>query len=288
MKKKNNKAVKDKTISSLRTKIHNLEVDPHSGSLNGSKCRMFKKWIESVPKDRLEFFLLNFGTSNWKLICDLIHPNPKKHFQCKYFQNAVFENKNDDQVIDENNKKLPKNSLVYQAKRANKENIVGLLQKYPYLSECYSYLRKKLLTIDDNNDRGNVNNRGRGGRRGRYRGGYGQYRGGFGGAINNDNSMDGIESKIKSLICLGFSRHEALCGLSKNYLNVENAAEWLFDENNKNSCTDIQEKSYYQYDYKKKMDEAIPAEAKHILAENAPLEDVLWFVLYEFVILFVM
>eukprot|EP01083_Nonionella_stella_P237588 833339_1 len=27
---------------------------------------------------------------------------------------------------------------------------------------------------------------------------------------------------------------------------------------------------------KKKMDEAIPAEAKHILAENAPLEDVLW------------
>ena len=272
MKKKNNKSVKDKTISSLRTKIHNLEIDPHNGSLNGAKCRMFKKWIESIPKDRLEFFLLNFGTANWKLICDLIHPNPKKHFQCKYFQNAVFENKNDDKVIDKDNKKLPKKSLVYQAKRVRKENIVELLQQYPYLSECYSYLRKKLLTIENDQPQQRQQQQ----QQQRRQRGYNQYRGGFGGEINNDRSLEGIELKIKSLVSLGFSRHEALCGLSSNVLNIESAAEWLFDENNRNKCKNISENTYYQYDYKKQKDNAIPAEAKHILAENAPLEDVLW------------
>ena len=215
----------------------------------------------------MEFFLLNFGTANWRTICDLIHPSPKKHFQCKYFQDAVFEHPNPDKVIDENNAKLPKDSLVYQAKRANKENIVGLLQQYPYLSECYSFLRKKLLKLDDD-DNGNNNRR-------RHRG-HNLYQGGFGGDINYDRSMEGIEAKIKNLECLGFSRHEALCALSTNNLNVEFAAQWLFDENNKERCTEINAASYYEYDFKKKMDEAIPAEAKHILAENAPLEEVLW------------
>jgi len=88
--------------------------------------------------------------------------------------------------------------------------------------------------------------------------------------------MEGIESKVSTLECLGFSRHEALCALSKNNLNVEFAAQWLFDENNKDLCNGIDAATYYEYDFKKKMDMAIPAEAKHILAENGPLEDILW------------
>eukprot|EP01083_Nonionella_stella_P145328 455153_1 len=211
---------------------------------------MFQKWIENIPSNRLEFFLLNFPTANWKSICDLVHPSPKKHFQCKYFQNAVFCNKNDDAVIDENNEKLPKKSLVYQAKRANKSNIVELLQKYPYLSECYSYLRKKLLTIEDAG--GNANN------------------------PRAQDSMENVEMKVRCIENLGFTRHEALVALSRHHLNIEAAAEWLFDGNNKDSCANVDETTYYRYDYKKKMDEAIPPEAKHILAENAPLEDVLW------------
>eukprot|EP00485_Elphidium_margaritaceum_P010995 CAMPEP_0202698592 /NCGR_PEP_ID=MMETSP1385-20130828/11867_1 /ASSEMBLY_ACC=CAM_ASM_000861 /TAXON_ID=933848 /ORGANISM="Elphidium margaritaceum" /LENGTH=839 /DNA_ID=CAMNT_0049355345 /DNA_START=73 /DNA_END=2592 /DNA_ORIENTATION=+ len=291
-KEKNPKAVKDKTISTLRTQIHNLEVEPHSGSLNGAKCRMFLKWIQNIPKDRLEFFLLNFGTANWKLICDLIHPNPKKHFKCDYFQPAIFEPQNgDDAGIADNNAQLPIDSLVYQAKRVNKDNIVALLHAHPYLSHCYSYLRKRLLSVGANNDdnngddedgnveqsKRNKNNRKRG-RRGGINAprGYNQYRGGFGGAINSDNTLEGIEQKIKNLMYLGFTRHEALCALSTNVLNVESGAEWLFDENNREKCKTIASSTYFDYDLASQKDAAIPSEAKHILAENAPLEDILW------------
>lgn len=84
--------------------------------------------------------------------------------------------------------------------------------------------------------------------------------------------------KVKSLETLGFTRHEALCALSRNRLNIEFAAMWLFDPdaNNKQKCTEIDASEYFVHDVWAQRDAAIPAEAKHILAENAPLEDILW------------
>jgi len=235
-KQKKRASVRDKTLTELRTTIHNLEQDPHPGSLNGSKCRFLLKWINTVPQERLEFFLLNFGTANWKIICDLIHPKPSRDFQCDYFQKAVFEG------TDGTN--LPENSLVRRAQMATKDNIVDLLQQYPYLSQCYSYLRRKLLPSVDQQQQS---------------------------AVGQDT-----ESKVQSLISLGFSRHEALCALNRNYLNLQNAAEWLFDENNKAQCTGVDAASYYRHDMMAQRDQAIPAEAKHIISENAPLETVVW------------
>jgi hypothetical protein len=161
MKAENSKAVKNKTLSALRTSIHNLELEPHGGALNGSKCRMFLQWIRSIPKERLEFFLLSFGPENWRQICDLVHPSPSKDFKCDYFQRAVFEGLDDE--------KLPENCLVRRAQSATTENIVELLQQFPYLSECYSFLRKRLLPSAEQEDAGH-----------------------------------GTESKVRSLVSLGF------------------------------------------------------------------------------------
>lgn len=65
--------------------------------------------------------------------------------------------------------------------------------------------------------------------------------------------------------------HEALCGLTTNHWNVQNGAVWLFDEeiNNKENCKNMEIKD-------PKKENEIPAEAKHILCENACLEDILW------------
>ena len=81
---------------------------------------------------------------------------------------------------------------------------------------------------------------------------------------------------MQSLVSLGFSRHEALCALTRNYLNIDASAEWLFDANNKASCGGVDAASYFRHDVVAQRDAAIPAEAKHILSEHAPLETVLW------------
>ncbi len=63
--------VKEHKLSSLRTHIHNLETEPHKGSLSGAKQRFFRQWVRGIPKETLEFFLLNFPVKNWRAICDL-------------------------------------------------------------------------------------------------------------------------------------------------------------------------------------------------------------------------
>ena len=216
----------------------NCKITSHS--LNSS-------WHHFVPfistSERLEFFLLNFGTENWKEICDLVHPSPSKHFQCDYFQRAIFEGTDDS--------KLPENCLVRRAKMATKDNIVDLLQQYPYLSKCYSFLRKRLFSAIS-----------------------GQEANGGANAVNAQQNS--TEQKVQSIMSLGFSRHEALVALTRNYLNIEGSAEWLFDANNKASCEGVDKSSYYRHDIEAQRDAAIPAEAKHIFSENAPLETVLW------------
>jgi hypothetical protein len=42
---------------------------------------------------------------------------------------------------------MPPESLVAKAKGVSRENIIALLQEFPYLIECYSYIRQKLDVI---------------------------------------------------------------------------------------------------------------------------------------------
>ena len=61
-------------------------------------------------------------------------PIQKKHFTCDYFQNTIFNNSD----------LIPNKSFVSQCNEINKNNVIELLKEYPYLSYCYSYLRKIL------------------------------------------------------------------------------------------------------------------------------------------------
>ena len=144
-----------KRILTIKNKIHNLQKDGdglHEGSLSGAKQRFFRKWVKSVDKNTLSFFLLNFPKNNWKYIFDLIHTHPEKDFpdDMKFFQKVIF---NDEKKKDDT-KLMDTGSMVYNAKQVNKDNLVELLTKYPYLSHCYSYIRTKL--ISGNNKRVNL------------------------------------------------------------------------------------------------------------------------------------
>eukprot|EP01084_Bolivina_argentea_P003116 5818_1 len=140
-----------KKLLMLKQKVYNLQKDGdslHNGSLSGAKQKFFAKWIKSIDSNVLSFFLLNFPKTNWRFICDLIHTNPKKDFpeKMEFFPKVMF-NENKPESKDE--ELMPKDSMVYNAKRVTKENLVELLTKYPYLSECYSYIRTRILVNPD-------------------------------------------------------------------------------------------------------------------------------------------
>ena len=131
-------------VLTLKNKVRSLQKDGdglHIGSLSGAKQKFFQKWISCIDSDILSFFLISFPKTNWRYICDLVHTNPSKHFKLNFFQKVIFNNeeKDDEKLID--NK-----SLVYNAKNLNEKNVTKLLKQFPYLTQCYSYIRKILGT----------------------------------------------------------------------------------------------------------------------------------------------
>jgi hypothetical protein len=118
--------VKASTLQKLRISIHNCEKDcPPQASLTRSRVRFFLDyWLKKIPAQQLEFQLLNFGTQNWKFICDLLHPNPK-HFECKYFQEFIYnyrQPQSQSQSQTNNRKNSNKNKKSSAKKNRNKNS----------------------------------------------------------------------------------------------------------------------------------------------------------------------
>ncbi len=65
-----------------------------------------------------------------------------------------------------------------QAKKVNAENVTELLRKFPYLSQCYAYIRRKLLDFSE--------------------------------------ATRSMETRVKQITTLGFSRHQALVALNQH------------------------------------------------------------------------
>eukprot|EP01083_Nonionella_stella_P195105 718989_1 len=129
-------SVRTRTISALRTHVHNLTQEPHPGSLSGARQRVFRKWASRIPKSQLEFFLLNFPTDSWRSLADIVHLK-RSDFQLDFFLRSCF------------GEPAPEGTLVSAAEKLTTENLADILESHPELALCYSYIRRKCR---DNSD----------------------------------------------------------------------------------------------------------------------------------------
>jgi len=93
-KKKKKMAVIKQLIGSLQTEA------PTFGTLSGALFKQVKKWVQSIPADRLQFFALHFPVDPWKKLADLCHLHPEKDFpQCPWFLPFCFGKPIPDEAI---------------------------------------------------------------------------------------------------------------------------------------------------------------------------------------------
>jgi len=126
--------LKGKTKKKLEMAITTAEKESlTTGGLTNAINRKIRKWLQAIPPEKLEFYLVNFPKEPWKQISDLCHCGPTD-FTLEYFLAAVY------------GAELPADCLVSELEHSNLENISSLLDKYPNLYTFYSYLRKKFPT----------------------------------------------------------------------------------------------------------------------------------------------
>jgi len=228
----NEKAVKKRTLGKLRTEIHQLERDLWPGtSLNGAGVKFFKKWFKKIDKASLEFYLLHFPVAAWRPAFDALHMSPQD-LQLEYFQAAIFEETKDGK---EGNA-IPKDSLVFKARKIARENLAKELKLEPKLANMYSFLRKSLQ--DDRPER------------------------------------KIFDARVRQLTLMGFDEKHAAATAShfwsrsnsgRNAVQPDELVEWLFT--NKSQLT----AGSGVIDKREMSDEA-----KGRFAETMPLDEALW------------
>jgi hypothetical protein len=75
--------VKPKKLGQLKSTINDLKREAHIGSVSGSLAKHIKKWVQSIPTYKLEFYALNMPREPWVELADIVHLNPND-FQCMY------------------------------------------------------------------------------------------------------------------------------------------------------------------------------------------------------------
>jgi len=125
--------VKAKKLGQLRSTINDLKREEHIGSVSGALSKHIRRWLSTIPSDKLEFFALNLPKGPWTEIADLVHANPND-FKCKWFLEYTF------------GKDAPQDSVVNMVKTLSAENVVELLKTTPI---PYSYLRLHVKPIPE-------------------------------------------------------------------------------------------------------------------------------------------
>eukprot|EP00316_Scyphosphaera_apsteinii_P000727 CAMPEP_0119318884 /NCGR_PEP_ID=MMETSP1333-20130426/47898_1 /TAXON_ID=418940 /ORGANISM="Scyphosphaera apsteinii, Strain RCC1455" /LENGTH=559 /DNA_ID=CAMNT_0007325185 /DNA_START=54 /DNA_END=1734 /DNA_ORIENTATION=- len=125
-------------LGKIREKLHALQSEgvPQAFSLTRSFTALLKKLLSAIPAARLEFDLLFFQDGPWRDFCDLAHMKPRD-WSVSYFQNTVF------------GLPPPRGSLLADMHELNQENLPAVIERHPQLAECYSAVRLRLPTLDN-------------------------------------------------------------------------------------------------------------------------------------------
>jgi len=123
---------KNKTKGVIRSTINDLSREANIGSVSGALARKIKKWVQSIPPEKLEWAALNFPKEPWRELADVIHLAPTD-FQLPWFLEVCF------------GKEPPKDTQVSECSNLkDKPNILELIKKYKV---PYSYIRKELPEV---------------------------------------------------------------------------------------------------------------------------------------------
>eukprot|EP00026_Physarum_polycephalum_P000342 Phypoly_transcript_00342.p2 GENE.Phypoly_transcript_00342~~Phypoly_transcript_00342.p2 ORF type:complete len:719 (+),score=127.38 Phypoly_transcript_00342:2610-4766(+) len=79
---------KPKTYGRLRALINDLSREAHIGSVSGSLAQKIRKWVKSIPAEKLTFYALTLPKQPWRELADLVHLHPSKDFQCPFLEIA--------------------------------------------------------------------------------------------------------------------------------------------------------------------------------------------------------
>ncbi|CAM9274701.1 unnamed protein product [Choristocarpus tenellus] len=115
----------------IQAQITSLEQEALSkGGVTGSLSKRVRRLLADIPAVKLEFYMLNFPRQPWQEIADLVHCSPDG-FKVPYFLSFMM------------GKDPPADSIVARVFAANAEDVKGLLEDFPNLASCYSYLRSR-------------------------------------------------------------------------------------------------------------------------------------------------
>lgn len=79
---------KPKAYGKLRALINDLSREAHIGSVSGSLASKIRKWVKSIPAEKLTFYALTLPKQPWRELADLVHLHPSKDFQCPFLEIA--------------------------------------------------------------------------------------------------------------------------------------------------------------------------------------------------------
>lgn len=111
--------------------IKNQNVTDLNLSLNHSKIKIVKEWVNNIPREKIEYRAMLFDTSLWKKLADLTHLNPKTDFAegCDWFLYYCF------------GAPIPEGNVVYDYKTLTYTNFHELYDKHHF---SYELIRNKL------------------------------------------------------------------------------------------------------------------------------------------------
>eukprot|EP00761_Pharyngomonas_kirbyi_P004050 gb/GECH01004054.1/.p1 GENE.gb/GECH01004054.1/~~gb/GECH01004054.1/.p1 ORF type:complete len:906 (+),score=205.58 gb/GECH01004054.1/:1-2718(+) len=116
-------------IRKMRADIHNLNQDLSQASLSNGIIKQVKRWLKTLPPERLEFFAAAMPKKPWQEFCDMIHPSPKD-FSLPYFLSVIF------------GQDPPENTRMYKYENELNENNVEQFVEKEQIP--YKLLRRKI------------------------------------------------------------------------------------------------------------------------------------------------
>lgn len=120
--------VRPRKLGKLKDKIENLEaIKTSKGSATSSICKRVKRWVRTLPAEKLEFYALHFPRQPWCHLADICHLNPKDFSSLPWFLPFCF------------GEPAPNDSLPWICSDLCAENVNELLKEYVI---PYSHIRR--------------------------------------------------------------------------------------------------------------------------------------------------
>lgn len=119
-------------LARLRVELNNAERDAiPGGSVTGATAKRFRAWIRTLPRDKLEFWLISFPHEPWRRLLDIVHARPDD-FKLDSFSPVSF------------GAPAPEGSVIAVAQGVTRANVGETITKHPAVCDAYSFLRRRL------------------------------------------------------------------------------------------------------------------------------------------------